>query len=60
MDDRFEPRADKVADQERKIQAEIDARDNKGGGSKPEGAVQAGARWWRRCSVGWCHGSGRR
>ena len=44
MDDRFEPRAEKIADQERKIQAGIDAKAGKGGGSKEEGAVQAGAR----------------
>jgi len=44
MDDRFEPRAEKIADQERKIQAGIDAKDARGGGSKPKGAVQAGAR----------------
>lgn len=42
MDDRFEPRAEKIADQERKIQAEIDAKGS--GGEKDEGAVQAGAR----------------
>ena len=44
MDDRFEPRAEKIADQERKIQAGIDAKAGEGGGSKEEGAVQAGAR----------------
>lgn len=45
MDDRFEPRADRIADQERKIQAEVDARDaRKGDGEKEAGAVQAGAR----------------
>ena len=44
MDDRFEPRAEKIADQERKIQAGIDAMAGEGGGSKEEGAVQAGAR----------------
>lgn len=44
MDDRFEPRAERIADQERKIQAEIDARAKKGGGEEREGAVQAGAR----------------
>jgi len=42
MDDRFEPRAEKIADQERKIQAEIDAKGS--GDDKGEGAVQAGAR----------------
>ena len=44
MDDRFEHRAETIADQERKIQAGIDARASEGGGSKAEGAVQAGAR----------------
>ena len=44
MDDRFEHRADRIADQERKIQAGIDARASDSGGSKEEGAVQAGAR----------------
>jgi len=44
MDDRFEARADAIADQERKIQAEIDAREPKGGGGEGKGAVQAGAR----------------
>jgi NAD(P)-dependent dehydrogenase (short-subunit alcohol dehydrogenase family) len=44
MDDRFEHRADRIADQERKIQAGIDAKASEGGGSKDEGAVQAGAR----------------
>ena len=44
MDDRFEARAEKIADQERRIQAEIDAKDAKGGGDKDKGAVQAGAR----------------
>ncbi len=44
MDDRFEPRAEKIADQERGIQAGIDARDGDGGVSKTAGAVQAGAR----------------
>ncbi len=42
MDDRFEARADRIADQERKIQAEIDAKG--AGGGDDEGAVQAGAR----------------
>jgi len=42
MDDRFEPRAEEIAEQERKIQAEIDARG--AGGGESEGAVQAGAR----------------
>jgi NAD(P)-dependent dehydrogenase (short-subunit alcohol dehydrogenase family) len=44
MDDRFETRADRIADQEREIQAEIDAKDAKGGGGNEKGAVQAGAR----------------
>ncbi len=44
MDDRFEHRADKVADQEREIQAGIDAKQGEGGGSGDDGAVQAGAR----------------
>ena len=44
MDDRFENRAEKIADQERKIQAGIDAKSGEGGGSGEEGAVQAGAR----------------
>lgn len=39
--DRFEARADRVAADERKIQAGVDARGGTGGG---EGAVQAGAR----------------
>lgn len=44
MTDRFEPRAEHVADQERKIQAGIDAKGSSGGDDKDEGAVQAGAR----------------
>ena len=44
MDDRFEHRAEKIADQERKIQAGIDAKANGGGSGDDEGAVQAGAR----------------
>ncbi|MDY6922928.1 MAG: SDR family oxidoreductase [Pseudomonadota bacterium] len=44
MTDRFEPRAEKIADQERDIQAGIDAKADESGGSKSEGAVQAGAR----------------
>ena len=44
MDDRFEHRAEKIADQERSIQAGIDAKAPEGGGSKDRGAVQAGAR----------------
>ena len=44
MDDRFEHRAEKIADQERKIQAGIDSKAGEGGGSKDQGAVQAGAR----------------
>lgn len=42
MDDRFEDRADRIADQERKIQAGIDAKGS--GGESHDGAVQAGAR----------------
>ncbi|SFS51982.1 SDR family oxidoreductase [Brevundimonas viscosa] len=42
MDDRFEARADRIADQERKIQAGIDAKGAAGGDDG--GAVQAGAR----------------
>ncbi|RZJ28258.1 MAG: SDR family NAD(P)-dependent oxidoreductase [Brevundimonas sp.] len=42
MDDRFEPAAEKIADQQRKIQAGIDAKGP--GGGEAEGAVQAGAR----------------
>ncbi|WP_439472645.1 SDR family oxidoreductase [Brevundimonas sp.] len=42
MDDRFEARADRIADQERKIQAGIDAKSSSG--ESNEGAVQAGAR----------------
>jgi NAD(P)-dependent dehydrogenase (short-subunit alcohol dehydrogenase family) len=44
MDDRFEPRAERIADQERTIQAEIDAKARKGGGEDSDKAVQAGAR----------------
>jgi NAD(P)-dependent dehydrogenase (short-subunit alcohol dehydrogenase family) len=44
MDDRFEQRAERIAEQERKIQVGIDAKAAEGGGSKGEGAVQAGAR----------------
>jgi len=43
MDDRFEPRAEKIADQERKIQAGIDAKADQGG-DESDKAVQAGAR----------------
>lgn len=43
MDDRFEPRAEKIADQERAIQAGIDAKGALGDGPR-DGAVQAGAR----------------
>lgn len=42
MDDRFETRAEEIADQEREIQAKIDARGP--GGDEGEGAVQTGAR----------------
>jgi NAD(P)-dependent dehydrogenase (short-subunit alcohol dehydrogenase family) len=44
MDDRFEDRADRIADQERKIQAGIDAKAGADSDSKDDGAVQAGAR----------------
>ncbi len=46
MDDRFENRAEKIAEQERNIQAGIDAKASGGGGGGggDEGAVQAGAR----------------
>ncbi len=44
MDDRFEPRAEKTADHERKIQAGIDAKAGSGADSEGKGAVQAGAR----------------
>lgn len=43
MDDRFEPRAEKIADQEREIQAGIDAKAGEGG-QESDKAVQAGAR----------------
>jgi NAD(P)-dependent dehydrogenase (short-subunit alcohol dehydrogenase family) len=44
MTDRFEPAADRIADQERRIQAKIDAKDAQAGGGSESGAVQAGAR----------------
>ena len=45
MTDRFTEAADDTADQERKIQSEIDAKADAGGGEDgDEGAVQAGAR----------------
>ena len=44
MDDRFEARAARIADQERKIQAQIDAKAKTGGDEDKGGAVQAGAR----------------
>jgi len=44
MDDRFDPRAEKVADHERAVQARIDAKDAKSGDGGDDGAVQAGAR----------------
>jgi NAD(P)-dependent dehydrogenase (short-subunit alcohol dehydrogenase family) len=43
MTDRFEPRAEEIAEQERRIQAGIDAKAGDRG-DEPEGAVQAGAR----------------
>lgn len=42
MTDRFEPRAEQIADDEREIQAKIDAKNS--GGDAQKGAVQAGAR----------------
>ena len=44
MDDRFEPRAEDTADQERAIQGEIDAKDRASGRGKADRPVQAGAR----------------
>lgn len=44
MDDRFGNRADRIADQERRIQAGIDAKGSGGAGDEGQGAVQAGAR----------------
>ena len=44
MDDRFDARAEKIADQERGIQERIDAKDARSGDSVEQGAVQAGAR----------------
>ncbi|WP_428150533.1 SDR family oxidoreductase [Brevundimonas sp.] len=44
MDDRFTPAAEDTAENERKIQAEIDAKAEKGGKQKDAGPVQAGAR----------------
>ncbi len=45
MTDRFEPAAEKTADHERKIQAQIDAKAGSSGAeAKDDGAVQAGAR----------------
>lgn len=44
MDDRFATRADRIADQERKIQGGIDAKGPGGSGDEGQGAVQAGAR----------------
>jgi NAD(P)-dependent dehydrogenase (short-subunit alcohol dehydrogenase family) len=44
MDDRFDPRAEKVANHEREVQARIDAKDAKSGDGVDDGAVQAGAR----------------
>lgn len=44
MDDRFATRADRIADQERKIQGGIDAKGSGGSGDVGQGAVQAGAR----------------
>lgn len=44
MDDRFDPRAEKVADHERAIQGRIDAKDAQSQDDGQDGAVQAGAR----------------
>ncbi|MFW2344313.1 MAG: short-chain dehydrogenase, partial [Brevundimonas mediterranea] len=44
MDDRFNARADDIADQERAIQRDIDAKDQQSGGDEASGGVQAGAR----------------
>lgn len=44
MDDRFDPRAGKVADHERAVQARIDAKDARAGDGAEDTAVQAGAR----------------
>ncbi|WP_295206832.1 SDR family oxidoreductase [uncultured Brevundimonas sp.] len=44
MDDRTHARAEDIADQERAIQRDIDARDKASGDDKPSGAMQAGAR----------------
>ena len=44
MDDRFATRADRIADQERKIQGGIDAKGPGGSADEGQGAVQAGAR----------------
>jgi hypothetical protein len=43
MDDRTQARAEDIADQERAIQRDIDARDKASGDDKPSGAMQAGA-----------------
>lgn len=44
MTDRFEPRAENIADQERDIQSGIDAKASGGSDDKNDGAMQAGAR----------------
>lgn len=44
MTDRFEPRAEDIADQERDIQSGIDAKASGGSDDKNDGAMQAGAR----------------
>ena len=44
MTDRFEPRAESIADQERDIQSGIDAKASGGSNDKNDGAMQAGAR----------------
>lgn len=44
MDDRFDARAETIAEQEREIQERIDAKDARPGDPVEQGAVQAGAR----------------
>ncbi|WP_374599687.1 SDR family oxidoreductase [Brevundimonas sp.] len=44
MTDRFEPRAENIADQERAIQSGIDSKAGSGSDDKNDGAMQAGAR----------------
>ena len=42
MDDRTHARAEDIADQERAIQRDIDAKDKASGDNKPSGAIKAG------------------